>query len=460
LYARLSVFVGGFTLEAAEEVCQLDGDLDILEGLTVLVNNSLLRMEEAPGGEARFRMLETVRAYALERLQESGEMERLRELHARHFSGVIMNRMGFAQLYSVNALHWLNWCEREHDNIRAALTWCLSSAERIPSGAGLVIILFWFWYRRGYFTEGRMWSERLLASPALQAASRYRTFALTSSGLLAVWQGEQDAGFAHLQQSMQIHREIQDEEWITSLQLMANGVALINMGQDEAAQPLFEGALKLFTEQNNLYFQATTLVHLGNAELGLGHSEQARRYHEEALAAAHAVGENWLVAFALNNLGEVARTEGQYALAREYYEESERLLRASGDQGDVARCVHSLGYVAQHEDRLDLADAQFRSSLAMFRRLGNRRGIAECLAGLAGLKARHGQAEGGAVMLSAAESVLETTGGAWWPADRAEVERTRAIFQSALTETEYIKASRAGRAMNIDQAVARAADEP
>jgi hypothetical protein len=125
----------------------------------------------------------------------------------------------------------------------------------------------------------------------------------------------------------------------------------------------------------------------------------------------------------------------------------------------MARFVHNLGYIAQHEEEFDLAESQFRKSLAMFRRLGNRRGIAECLAGLAGLKAQQGQTERGAIMLSAAETVLKVTGGAWWPADRVEVERNREMVRSALSTNEFEKTQKAGAAMNMDQAIAFASNE-
>ena len=240
---------------------------------------------------------------------------------------------------------------------------------------------------------------------------------------------------------------------------MANGIAFINMGRDGDAQPLLEQASQFFKKTDQPYFHALTLVHLGNAELGLGHLEKARAYHEEALAEARSIDENWLISFALNNLGEVARTQGQFDLARKYYEECEALLRTTGDKGDVARFVHNLGYIAQHEEEFELAESQFRKSLTMFRRLGNRRGIAECLAGLAGLKAQQGQTEWGAIMLSAAESVLKITGGAWWPADRVEVERNREMMQSALSADEFAKAQKTGAAMNIDQAIAFASNE-
>ena len=161
----------------------------------------------------------------------------------------------------------------------------------------------------------------------------------------------------------------------------------------------------------------------------------------------------------MNNLGEVARTLGQYERARTYYEQSESLLRSIDDKGDLARLIHTLGYIAQYEEDFELAESQFRKSLTLFRRLGNRRGIAECLAGLAGLKARQGQIEWGAIMLSAAESVLKITGGAWWPADRVEVERNREMLRSAIPADEFEIATKTCEAMNMDQAIAFASNE-
>jgi tetratricopeptide (TPR) repeat protein len=238
---------------------------------------------------------------------------------------------------------------------------------------------------------------------------------------------------------------------------MANAIVFINMGRNEIAQPLLEKA-RLSFKEHNAYFHAVTTVHLGNAELGLGHPDRARAYHEEALREARAIGENWILSFALNNLGEVARTQGRFDQARKYYEECVALLSDTGDKGDQARFVHSLGYVAQHEEEYERAESQFRKSLAMFREFGNRRGMAECMAGLAGLKARQGQAEWGAVMLSAAESVLKITGGAWWPADRVEVDANQGIIRSALSEADLKAAQDKGRAMSLEQALAYASE--
>jgi tetratricopeptide (TPR) repeat protein len=421
------------------------------------VNNSLVRQEEF-NGEPRFSMLETIRAYALEHLEQSGEKPALQEQHARYFGDWIVNRAGF-QLYFSDARYWLNWLERELDNIRATLTWCIANPEGTELGAGIIWVLMWFWYRRGYFSEGRMWTERLLAALSGPEITPSHGMTFASRGFLAMWQGEQDFALAQIEKSLAIANRLEDEQMV-SLLLLGNGVVLINKGSDRDAEPFLKEALTFFQQLNMPYFHALATVHLGNVELGLGNTEQARRLHEEGLAEARALNENWAISFALNNLGEVARTQRQYDLARKYYEECVLLLRDTGDKGDVARFIHTLGYIAQHEGDWARAEDQFKSSLAMFRRLGNRRGMAECMAGLAGLKARQGDAEGGAVMLSAAEAVLKSTGGAWWPADRLEVEANLEIIRSALNKDAQEAAQARGRAMTLEQALAFVSEGP
>ncbi len=457
LYARLSVFVGGFTLEAAEAVCNMEGNLDILEGLTALLNNSLLRQEETADGEPRFGMLETIRAYALERLSGSGEMEALQAQHAQYFGNIVLGQAG-PELYTANAPHWLKWLEREHDNIRATLSWSQANPPYIEFAAGLLMSLVWFWYRRGYFSEGRLWSERLLSSPALDTSRAPRALALQANGLMAIWQGEQDLALAQFKESQAIWDGLHNEQH-KALIALGNGIALINKGHDREAQPILQESQKLFKEQNQSFFYVLSIVHLGNVELGLGNTEQARILHEEAQSEARTLNDNWLLSFALNNLGEVARVQGRYDQARKYYEESDSLLTDSGDDGDKARFVHNLGYIAQHEEEFELAEAQFRKSLKMFRQLGNRRGMVECMAGLAGLKAQQGQTVWGAILFSTAESLLKATGGAWWPADRVEVERNREIMRSALGEAEFAAAWKKGQTMTLEQAITFASND-
>jgi tetratricopeptide (TPR) repeat protein len=276
---------------------------------------------------------------------------------------------------------------------------------------------------------------------------------------LAVWQGEHEEGLVQIEDSLTIAQRLQDEQMMPLL-LMINAIAYISMGRDRTAQPLLRDALKLFEQQNLPYFHIMTIVLLGNVQLGLANLEQARALYEEATVRARALGENWVLSFALSNLGEVARLQGQYDLAGKYYGECEALLLETGDKdtGDLARFIHNLGYTAQHEGDFPRAESQFRKSLTIFRRLGNRRGIAECLAGLAGLKARQGETQRGATLLSAAESLIQSTGGAWWPADRVEVEANQEILRSALSASELTTAQKKGKALTLEEALTFASE--
>lgn len=452
LYARLAVFVGGFTLESAEAVCNSENDQDILEGITSLVNSSLLKQEGGNSSEPRFRMLETIREYALERLVENGELATLQQSHALYFANIIINEAGYA-LFSARATYWLNWLESEHDNILEALRWTQTAPEGLELGPPLVTFLNWFWYRRGFLHEGRMWTERVLASSANIQPKARGPMVLQMVSLLAMWQGDLNIAIAKARESLALWQKIEDEQnlaWAT----LGTGIVLVNMGKDREAHALLKEAQILFGEIELPYMQAVALVHLGNVALGLGKPEEANQWHHQAYPIFREIGEEWGLSFVLNNLGEVARVQGDYEQAGKYYEESEALLRATGAKGDQARLVHTLGYIALYRRNFKQAEAQFRESLTMFRKLGNKRGIAECIAGLAGLRARQEKPYVAAQMLGAAEALLGVSGAAWWPADRVEVETTQSLLEAALSGEELETARKKGQGMTLEQAIA------
>jgi predicted ATPase len=456
LYARLAVFVGGFTLEDAEAVCSLEDNLDILEGVSSLVNNSLLKQEELADGQPRFRMLETIREYALERLAESGEMPDLQQQHADYFVGIILKQASLGVI-SQESTAWLDRLEREHDNIQAALEWSVGTAEGRERALSVLATLTWFWYRRGFFNEGRIWTDRLLAATSDEPTPT-RAAALQMSSRMAMWRGDLKNAVERASKSLTFWQRVEDEQ-VIPMSLMETGVTLINIGKDSEAHTLLKEAETLFRESGKSFFHATTLVHLGNVSLGLGNPDEARNWLNRAYPIYKEIGEEWGLSFVLNNLGEVARVKGNYEQGYEYYKESEAILRATGDKGDLARLVHSLGYIASHKGDDQRAEAQFQESLAMFRRLGNKRGIAECIAGLASLRAKQGKVEVGTTMLGAAEALLGESGAAWWPADRVEVDKTRLLLQSSMEEHEFKEAWTAGQAMTLDQAIAFVSNE-
>ena len=197
-------------------------------------------------------------------------------------------------------------------------------------------------------------------------------------------------------------------------------------------------------------------MHLANTSLGMGEFEQARTWLRTAWPIAQQLGDPWLVAFNLNNFGEVARAQGDYEQARGYYQEAQDYFRRADAVGDQARLIHTMGYMALHDGDTELAEEQFRAALNAFRKLGNKRGLAECLAGLAAVGAATGRAAWAAVLLGAAEAQITLSGASWWPADRVEVERTRALLGQALDEPAFTRAGEQGRALDLEEALALA----
>jgi tetratricopeptide (TPR) repeat protein len=204
--------------------------------------------------------------------------------------------------------------------------------------------------------------------------------------------------------------------------------------------------------------KATALVHLANASLGIGEYEQARTWLNLAWASIPRLGDPWLVAFNRNNFGEVARAQGDYELARGYYEEAEDYFRRADAVGDQARLIHTRAYLALHDGNAPRAETLFHESLAAFRKLGNKRGMAECLAGLAAVGIAAGKAEWAATLLSAAEAQMASSGAAWWPADRVEIERTRGKLRQALGEEKLTALWEWGQAMSLEEALNAAVD--
>lgn len=459
LFSRLGVFVGGFTLEAAEAICRVvkngEGEsryeVDVLDGIEALLNNSLLTQEAIPGGQRRYRMLETIREYALEHLTARGELESVRDQHAQY---CINEMTGMPLRFQMSGGEYqLDLVEAEYDNLRAALSWCLDHPKFHENGVLLLVSLNWFWFRRGYLSEGREWSDRMLKLPVTQGRSDTRGLALFSSAALAMWQGDLIFALSSIEEALVIMKWLEYPYQLAVVSLF-NGTVLVNMGKDIEALPLLEEAQELFEELNMTWMLATAKVHMGNAALGMGDTAKAQKYLEQAHELSQEINEKWLISFVLNNYGEVSRVLGEYDQARVSYEQSEALLREMGDKGELARLVHNLGYVALHKGDLIQARSLFRESLAMFLKLSNQRGIAECLAAMAGLWAEEGKFEPSAQLLGAASALIAQTGGSWWPADRVEYERNLLKIKDGLARDVFEATWKAGQGMTLDETTA------
>ncbi|MGH2813439.1 MAG: ATP-binding protein, partial [Actinomycetota bacterium] len=295
LFERLSAFTGGWTIEAAEVVCDPTGlGLDLLDGLTSLVDQSLVRRSESDGGEARFSMLETIRDFGQEQLQASGEFDRLRREHGEYFLDLAVETE--PHLTAGDQVEWLDRCDRDHPNIRAALRWAIETgeAERAQEAAGA---LWRFWQQRGHLAEGRGWFKVILDLPSGERATSARAKALIGAGGMAWWQKDRDAAGACYEEAVAIERELGDPARIAEA---LYNLSFVIAGDDiEAAARMLEEGLALFRQADHEFGVAQVLAMLVIRDAQAGNWSPVIAKLEEATAIWRRLGERLHLAFDL-----------------------------------------------------------------------------------------------------------------------------------------------------------------
>jgi predicted ATPase/class 3 adenylate cyclase len=400
LFARLAVFTGGCTLEAAEEV--LEARLDSLQSL---VDKSLVRHTSE-----RFWMLETIREYAAEQLEDSGEVSERRRRHAEWFLALAED--AYPHLRG-SPTEWLNRLEREHDNLRAALDRLEASGET-QLALQLAGALYRFWYLRGHFAEGRPRLERLLDVDANRTAARAR--ALNGASVMAGSTGDPATDRLRSEEALALHRELGDA-WGIAYSVFSLGMAATEEADWTSARPYFEESLALFRELGEEHYALVAADGVAWISGELGDLERRRAGHEDVLRQARAQ-HNWAIAASeLDQLAQIARDEG----------------------------------------RIDDSLSMLAESLRITRDLEMPGLIVENLSRLAETLAVAGRAETAAQLLAAAEALREEIGGSHsWV--RAVNEKTLTQLRTQLDEATLEEAREYGRRLTVDEAVAFALD--
>jgi predicted ATPase len=440
LFRRLSVFVGGCTLEAAEAVCNAANDLelDVLDGIAELSDKSLLRQDETTSGEVRFGMLATIQEYALECLAASGEAEALRQQHAQFFLELAEANGGDPQL------------EAEHDNLRAALSWYLDSGNA-EHALRLATALWHMWYFRGYWSEGRGWLERALAPAQILGRTRERALALRTTGRFAWAQGDFTGARTLLEESLAILRERNAVEDLPSV-LNALGELTKDQGDYDAARRLFEESLAILREQGEKSGIAWALQALGQVAQQQG-DETAKALFEESLALFQEIGDQSGRSFSLFHLGEVAQAQGDLGKARSLHEQSLAIQREVGYKAGIARSLSSLGTIAAAQRNYEAARSLYEECLTLRRELGEKRGIAACLEGLGRVAGGQGQPERTARLFGAAQALRDRIGAPLSPSNAAAYEEAVAAARAALNREAFAAAWAEGHSMLLEQAI-------
>jgi non-specific serine/threonine protein kinase len=409
LMCRLSVFAGGWTLVAAEEVCSGNGieKEDTLDLLSHLVDKSLVMVEDFASRGRRYRLLETVRQYGRERLVRSGDAERVRDSHLTFYFELV--RRAEPELQKADQVAWLNRLQLEYDNVRSALDWCLAAPQRGDTGLELAAALTWFWTKRAYFAEGQRWLERTLAT---SITAELKAKAHNSIGIMTLWQGDCPKTLVHADESVALARKAGD----------------------------------LVAVAFSLFLQGVVACERGDVD-------QAARLAAECQAAAITSGDLWVQGLSLDLLAFLARFEGDYDRSAQLYADVVELYRRTGDTWSVSRELVDFGQVRVLQGRFAEARALGAEGIALSLQLEDRREIAWYLEVFAGAEAAQGDAERAARLWGASDRLLESVGTPLLPDIAVHRDRYLESVRNSLGDSAFQAALSEGRAMSVTQAV-------
>jgi DNA-binding CsgD family transcriptional regulator/tetratricopeptide (TPR) repeat protein len=460
LFRRLGVFAGGCTVDAVEAACA-DGlhDAAPLDGLSALVDHSLVRRSSRAGPQPRFEMLQVVREFALDRLAAAGEEESARRAHAQYFRQ-LAERAGEAR--GLDQERWQARVEEELNNIRGALAWSLSDARQpadLEAALELAGALWFFWiHHTSAPGEARLWLARALELAPAGSSVAYGK-ALLALGAIEWRQGDYAFARRHLDQSADIFREIGDSQGLAqTLHLAAH---VLFEGRDlTGSRTLFEASQAAYARTGDLLGGLPLVGDLGMVAYHQGDYETARGLFEACLLSCRAHGVTDHAADSLNRLGDLARLSGDLDRAQALYGESLALWQGVHGSPGIASALHKLGQTARR--RGDAAEARrlLAESLGLQREIGNKQGVVECLVALAGLALDWAPPERGVALLAASEVQLDGLGAPLAPADHADFERDLAHGKAKLSARAWATAHQKGRSLGVTEALSLALGSP
>ncbi len=451
LFCRLSVFSGGWSLEAAEQVCAGDSvaQREVLDLLTSLADKNLIVAETFVTG-VRYGLLETMRQYARDRLDETGDLQTWRDRHLAHF--LALAEEAEPHLTGAEQPRWLERLETEHDNIRAALEWSRERPES-PAGLRLAGAISRFWSLRGHNREGRDWISILLDFEPEKQDAAVRAKALYGAASMAYDQGDASAAQIFVEEELAIRRDLGDRRGMArSLNVKANVACL--QGDYAAELAIRQEGLAIWRELGDRWGIAVSLGNLGFAAYTRSDYASARAMLEESLEIRRELGVRRGVAYSLLHLGLIVQALGDQSSARELFDESLEIERELGNWRGVAGVLRCIGRLELEKGAFVAAWSPLCESLRIHRELGDRLEIAYSLEIIAPLAASEGVSKHAARIWGAAERFREEAGTPRPPCELPEYRQHVADARAALgSDDSFDAAWREGRALTMDQAV-------
>jgi non-specific serine/threonine protein kinase len=414
LFASLAVFVGGFTLEAAEAVCGPMTEpgtehFSVLDGITSLIEHNLLTAKEQRQDESRFQMLEVVRQFALETLKQSGKKDDVDRLYAEYFCA--FGETAESQLQAAQSAEWLNKLESDYDNLRAALQW---ASEKDPTiGQRLAGAIWRFWWLHGHIREG------------CDQLGLFLSLAPTADGVRAK---------------------------------LLSGAAQLNRlrGNRELARSYSEEELRLARSTGDKKNAALSLQRLGFLRLDDGELAEARALLEDGLQFALELGDKQVLGMLYNGLGELSRLQEDFERATDFYLKALAFNREAGDRVRQTTNLINLGATALSQNDLTTAASYYREGLTIASKMDDMNGTLYCLEGMAGTYWAIRSQQTAATLLGAADEQRTLNNLLIEPADRLLYEKSVTRVREALTEEAFSRWFSEGRHMKLDEAVALA----
>jgi predicted ATPase len=451
LFGQLSVFTGGFSIEAARQICG-DGDrsVDVVDQLSRLVEGSLLLTEPKDSG-IRFRMLETIREFANETLVASGEAPQVQGRFANFF--ISLAHETTSKLMGPQQAGMLASLDREHDNFRAALSWSFEhdTGERTLDFAST---LWNFWNIRGHHTEGRVWLTRALEkSGPIHSVARAR--ALIGAGGLAKWQDDFAVATSLLNEALGLCRELGDkEDEAYALNYLAN--VADDLGNFADAKKMYEESLVLFRDLGNRWGEALVLNNLGVGARYRGDYVQATEFQEESLRLFTELGDKRRIAHSLINLGSLLERRGQYDTAQELAARSLSLFQELNGRVGIAESCLLLGIIARKQHEAEKGRKKLAESLLVSQEIGYREIIVNCLEESAAFDCMEHRPDRAAILLSAAEKMRTLIPFPIPPAYLEDKRNDLSSARTALGEEKFKAQWQKGQLLNAEEAIAYA----
>ncbi|MGA9534112.1 MAG: tetratricopeptide repeat protein [Anaerolineales bacterium] len=457
LFRQIGIFTGGFDLESLEAVSAEWDSGRGLDDLQSLITKSLVYRDAGDNPEDRYRLLETIREYALEQLQSSEDHEDVALRHARYFAGFAEDAA--RELTGPTTIAWISRLESDHDNLRSAVHWAMQSHDHCEIALRIAGSLAQFWALRGYLQEGYSIAVGALQQAGAEADTVLRAQANLGAARLAYRQNHLQAAEQHYAQTLELSRSIGAGKWIAEC-LVGLGMVDSERGEYSTVDERFSEALSIFESIGDPHGTANAIINLAWSAMRTGNYETAERYLLQSLDLSKSIGDKAGLGFSLSGLGEAYLRMQKLEMASKHLEESLEIRSSLGDKWGMGATLGTLGWVAIRQEAWDQAKQTLEQSLSLRQELGDLGGAAWCLEKLAEVMMATDRPIAAVKLYGAASSIRDRIGSSIDPADQEDYQKKKLELQKRIGADAFLNAWAQGEELEAAVVADLASKEP